>query len=55
MNSTSFKEKAMLAEALESRELVTTSAFQTDDLAAFDSDCDEAPPVSVVLMAKLFA
>ncbi|GJT52193.1 retrovirus-related pol polyprotein from transposon TNT 1-94 [Tanacetum coccineum] len=29
-------------------------AFQTDDLDAFDSDCDEAPSASAVLMAKLF-
>nr|GEV23578.1 hypothetical protein [Tanacetum cinerariifolium] len=28
-------------------------AFETDDLDAFDSDCDEAPSASVVLMAKL--
>nr|GEU46319.1 retrovirus-related Pol polyprotein from transposon TNT 1-94 [Tanacetum cinerariifolium] len=63
-----FKEKAMLAEALESKvalneeqmtflvdnkdtvttgqasqELVTTTAFQTNDLDAIDSNCDEAP------------
>ncbi|GJV01579.1 hypothetical protein Tco_1335148 [Tanacetum coccineum] len=74
------KEKAMLAEALESRvaldeeqmafladnedtvtlgqasqELVNTAAFQTNDLDAFDSDCDEAPSANVVLMAKLSA
>nr|GEV35294.1 hypothetical protein [Tanacetum cinerariifolium] len=36
-----------------SQELVTTTAFQTDDLDAFDSDCDEAPLANVVLMAKL--
>ncbi|GJY22128.1 hypothetical protein Tco_0394694 [Tanacetum coccineum] len=38
-----------------SQELVTTAAFQTDDLDAFDSNCDEAPSASVVLMAKLSA
>ncbi|GJU01716.1 retrovirus-related pol polyprotein from transposon TNT 1-94 [Tanacetum coccineum] len=79
-NSTWFKEKAMLAEALESgvaldeehmafladtrdtvstgqasQELVITSAFQTADLDAFDSDYDEAPSTSVVLIAKLSA
>nr|GEU47638.1 integrase, catalytic region, zinc finger, CCHC-type, peptidase aspartic, catalytic [Tanacetum cinerariifolium] len=37
------------------KELVTTSTFQTDDLDAFDSDYDEAPSASAVLMAKLFA
>ncbi|GJW82007.1 hypothetical protein Tco_0145982 [Tanacetum coccineum] len=73
-NSAWFKEKAMLAEALESRvaldeeqmafladnrdtvttgqasqELVTTVTFQTDDLDAFDYDCDEAPSASAIL------
>ncbi|GJY00804.1 retrovirus-related pol polyprotein from transposon TNT 1-94, partial [Tanacetum coccineum] len=67
-NSAWFKEKAMLAEALESgrvlddelmafladngdtvttvqqsKEIPTPTAFQTDDLDAFDSDYDEAP------------
>nr|GEW44237.1 hypothetical protein [Tanacetum cinerariifolium] len=36
-----------------SQEIPTPTAFQTDDLDAFDSDCDEAPSASVVLMAKL--
>nr|GEU30060.1 integrase, catalytic region, zinc finger, CCHC-type, peptidase aspartic, catalytic [Tanacetum cinerariifolium] len=78
-NSAWFKEKAMLAEALESgvaldeeqmpfltddvdtvttgqayQELVTTTTFQTDDLDAFNYDCDEAPLTSAVFMAKLF-
>ncbi|GKD00654.1 retrovirus-related pol polyprotein from transposon TNT 1-94 [Tanacetum coccineum] len=35
--------------------LPTTAIFYTDDLDAFDSDCDEAPSASVVLMAKLYA
>ncbi|GJY78615.1 hypothetical protein Tco_0484416 [Tanacetum coccineum] len=35
--------------------LPTTAIFQTDDLDAFDSDCDEAPLASAVLMAKLSA
>ncbi|GJV22523.1 hypothetical protein Tco_1371543 [Tanacetum coccineum] len=53
-NSTWLKEKAMLAEALESRmEIPTLAAFQTNDLDALDSDCNEAPSASVVLMAKL--
>ncbi|GJZ13288.1 hypothetical protein Tco_0548518 [Tanacetum coccineum] len=77
-NSAWFKEKAMLAEALESgivldeeqiafladngdivtisqqsQEIPTPAAFQTDDLDAFDSDCDEAPSASSILMAKL--
>ncbi|GJY87384.1 hypothetical protein Tco_0502012 [Tanacetum coccineum] len=34
-------------------EIPTLATFQTDDLDAFDSDCDEAPSASVVLMAKL--
>nr|GFB08303.1 hypothetical protein [Tanacetum cinerariifolium] len=29
------------------------AAFQTDDLDAFDSDCDEAPGAKAVLMANL--
>ncbi|GJY77879.1 hypothetical protein Tco_0483680 [Tanacetum coccineum] len=33
--------------------LTTTAIFQTDDLDAFDSDCDEAPTASVVFMATL--
>ncbi|GJU27134.1 retrovirus-related pol polyprotein from transposon TNT 1-94 [Tanacetum coccineum] len=77
-NSTWFKEKAVLAEALESmmvfdkeqmafladnrdtitpsqqsQEIPTPTTFQTNDLDAFDSDCDEAPSASVVFMAKL--
>ncbi|GJW94760.1 hypothetical protein Tco_0174432 [Tanacetum coccineum] len=35
--------------------LPTTAIFQTDDLDAFDLDCDEAPSASAVLMAKLSA
>ncbi|GJU76910.1 hypothetical protein Tco_1273980 [Tanacetum coccineum] len=33
--------------------LTTTAIFQTADLDAFDSDCDETPSTSAVLMAKL--
>nr|GEV50491.1 hypothetical protein [Tanacetum cinerariifolium] len=39
----------------DTRTLQTTAIFQTDDLDAFDSDCDEAPSASAVLMAKLSA
>ncbi|GKF32022.1 hypothetical protein Tco_0101820, partial [Tanacetum coccineum] len=35
--------------------LTTIVIFQTDDLDAFDLDCDKAPSASVVLMAKLSA
>nr|GEW23516.1 hypothetical protein [Tanacetum cinerariifolium] len=35
--------------------LPTTATFQTEDLDAFNSDCDEAPSASAVLMAKLSA
>ncbi|GJX83614.1 integrase, catalytic region, zinc finger, CCHC-type containing protein [Tanacetum coccineum] len=53
-NSAWFKEKAMLAEALESGvEIPTPPSFQIDDVDAFDSNCDEAPSASAVLMAKL--
>ncbi|GKE19309.1 hypothetical protein Tco_1426886, partial [Tanacetum coccineum] len=34
-------------------EIPTPAAFQTDDLDALGSDCNEAPSASVVLMAKL--
>ncbi|GKB53522.1 hypothetical protein Tco_0904275, partial [Tanacetum coccineum] len=39
----------------ESQEIPTLTIFQTDDLDAFNSDDDEAPSASVVLMAKLSA
>ncbi|GKA24015.1 hypothetical protein Tco_0710048 [Tanacetum coccineum] len=35
--------------------LPTTAIFQTDDLDAFDTNCDETPSESAVLMAKLYA
>ncbi|GJZ84310.1 hypothetical protein Tco_0649649 [Tanacetum coccineum] len=44
-NSAWFKEKMQLVQAQE--------AVQTDDLDAFDSDCDEAPCAKAVLMANL--
>nr|GEW02516.1 retrovirus-related Pol polyprotein from transposon TNT 1-94 [Tanacetum cinerariifolium] len=37
-----------------SQEIPTPAAFQSNDLGAFDFDCDEAPSASVVLMAKLY-
>ncbi|GJU77218.1 hypothetical protein Tco_1274288 [Tanacetum coccineum] len=40
---------------LDTQALTTTAIFHTDDLDAFDSDCDEAPSASAVLMAKLYA
>ncbi|GJV40553.1 hypothetical protein Tco_1418993 [Tanacetum coccineum] len=53
-NSTWFKEKAMLTEIMESgMEIPTLAAFQTDDLDPFDSDYDETPFASAVLIAKL--
>ncbi|GJY72736.1 retrovirus-related pol polyprotein from transposon TNT 1-94 [Tanacetum coccineum] len=45
-NSEWFKEKILLVQAQESG---------TDDLDAFDSDCDEAPSARAVLMANLFS
>ncbi|GJT96868.1 hypothetical protein Tco_1092386 [Tanacetum coccineum] len=44
-----------VATSQEYQELTTTTIFQTDDLDAFDSDCDEAPSTSAILMAKLSA
>ncbi|GJV67086.1 hypothetical protein Tco_1482595 [Tanacetum coccineum] len=77
-NSTWFKEKLLLSEALESgayldpeqlaflannrytflpaqasQEIQTQAAFQTDDLDAFDSNCDDVPSAKAVLMANL--
>nr|GEV57098.1 hypothetical protein [Tanacetum cinerariifolium] len=39
----------------ESQEIPTPAAFQTNDLDAFDSDYDEAPSASALLMANLSA
>ncbi|GJT55512.1 hypothetical protein Tco_0990566 [Tanacetum coccineum] len=39
----------------DSQELTTTTIFQTNDLDAFDSDCDEVQSASAVLMDKLSA
>ncbi|GJT21736.1 retrovirus-related pol polyprotein from transposon TNT 1-94 [Tanacetum coccineum] len=36
-----------------SQEIPTSTAFQTDDLDAFDLDCDDAPSAKAVLMANL--
>ncbi|GKE45159.1 hypothetical protein Tco_1472443, partial [Tanacetum coccineum] len=36
-----------------SQEIPSPTAFQIDDLDAFDSDCDEAPSAKAVLMANL--
>ncbi|GJT02896.1 hypothetical protein Tco_0824065 [Tanacetum coccineum] len=41
----------VLAQA--SKEILTSSAFQTDDLDAFDSDCDDVSSAKAVLMANL--
>ncbi|GJR97096.1 hypothetical protein Tco_0269270 [Tanacetum coccineum] len=43
-----FKEKLMLAEAQE-------AAFQTNDLDAYDSDCDDLSFAKAVLMANLLS
>ncbi|GJU91644.1 hypothetical protein Tco_1304067 [Tanacetum coccineum] len=36
-----------------SQEIPTPAAFQTDDLDAFDSDCDDIPSAKAVLMTNL--
>ncbi|GKD56210.1 hypothetical protein Tco_1289597 [Tanacetum coccineum] len=36
-----------------SQEILTPAAFQTDDLDAFDSDCDDVPSAKAILMANL--
>ncbi|GKD22173.1 hypothetical protein Tco_1223876 [Tanacetum coccineum] len=47
-NSAWFKEKLMLVEAQE-------AAFQTEDLDAYDSDCDDLSSAKAVLMANLLS
>ncbi|GJT28024.1 hypothetical protein Tco_0908299 [Tanacetum coccineum] len=42
-----------IATGQDTQALTTITIFQTADLDAFDSDCDEAPSTSAVLMAKL--
>ncbi|GJR15205.1 copia protein [Tanacetum coccineum] len=37
------------------QEIPTTAIFKTNDLDVFDSDCNEAPSASAILMAKLSA
>ncbi|GKD25207.1 hypothetical protein Tco_1231421 [Tanacetum coccineum] len=49
-NSPWFKEKMLLVQTQESGQNV---AFQTDDLDAYDSDCDDISSAKVVLMANL--
>nr|GEU33781.1 DNA helicase [Tanacetum cinerariifolium] len=41
----------ILAQA--SQEILTRATLQTDDLDAFDFDCDDVPPAKAVLMANL--
>nr|GEZ73561.1 hypothetical protein [Tanacetum cinerariifolium] len=50
-----FKEKLMLAEAQESSQVLDEEqlAFLTDDLDAYDSDCDDISSAKAVLMANL--
>ncbi|GJX14190.1 hypothetical protein Tco_0205948 [Tanacetum coccineum] len=45
------RDTIILAQA--SQEIPTPTAFQTDDLDAFDSDCDDVPSAKAVLMANL--
>ncbi|GJW21559.1 reverse transcriptase domain-containing protein [Tanacetum coccineum] len=45
--------KERIATGQDTQELTTTAIFETNDLDAFDSDYDEAPSASAVLMAKL--
>ncbi|GKE89917.1 hypothetical protein Tco_1567392, partial [Tanacetum coccineum] len=41
--------------SLDVQALITTAIFQTDDLDAFNSDCNKAPTASAVFMANLSA
>ncbi|GJT84407.1 hypothetical protein Tco_1058749 [Tanacetum coccineum] len=57
-NAAWFKEKLMLAEAKEAapvaqQTIPQNSAFQTEDLDAYDSDCDDLSSAKAVLMANL--
>nr|GFC68445.1 hypothetical protein [Tanacetum cinerariifolium] len=38
-----------------SQEILTPTAFQTNDFDAFDFDCDDIPSAKAVLMANLFS
>ncbi|GJV05231.1 hypothetical protein Tco_1338800 [Tanacetum coccineum] len=53
--ATTIKKKATWQDSVPNQkgQEILHATFQTDDLDAFDSDCDEAPSASVVLMAKL--
>ncbi|GJW13646.1 retrovirus-related pol polyprotein from transposon TNT 1-94 [Tanacetum coccineum] len=58
-NAAWFRKKAMLAEAQESNgqaaqtTIPNTAAFQTEDLDAYDPDCDDVSNAKAVLMANL--
>ncbi|GJX47862.1 retrovirus-related pol polyprotein from transposon TNT 1-94 [Tanacetum coccineum] len=52
-NAAWFKEKLMLAEAKEAADNPQNAAFQTEDLDAYDSDCDDKSSAKAVLMANL--
>ncbi|GJW38436.1 hypothetical protein Tco_0064281 [Tanacetum coccineum] len=46
-------QRADISGETDTEEIPTLAAFQTDDLDAFDSNYDDAPPAKVVLMANL--
>ncbi|GJY75470.1 retrovirus-related pol polyprotein from transposon TNT 1-94 [Tanacetum coccineum] len=48
-----FKEKLMLVKAQEAADNPSELAFQTEDLDAYDSDCDDISSAKAVLMANL--
>ncbi|GKD88155.1 copia protein [Tanacetum coccineum] len=52
-NAAWFKEKLMLAESQEADNPSDNSALQTEDLDAYDSDCDDLSSAKAVLMTNL--
>nr|GEY21976.1 hypothetical protein [Tanacetum cinerariifolium] len=54
-NSAWFKEKMLLVQAQESSQTTIThnAAFQTDDLDAYDSGCDDISSAKLILLANL--
>ncbi|GJY96840.1 integrase, catalytic region, zinc finger, CCHC-type containing protein, partial [Tanacetum coccineum] len=51
-NATWYKEKAMLAEAQEARQILDEEQL-TEDLDFYDSDCDDISNAQAVLMANI--
>ncbi|GJY33168.1 hypothetical protein Tco_0417637 [Tanacetum coccineum] len=51
--SVDIKATNVVLQAQASKEILTPATFQTDDLDAFDSDCDDVPTTKAILMDNL--